>query len=166
MRWDEFAATAPALAALDREAFEGQHLSILGTLHRDGWPRVSPCEIYFIDGELLLGMMPGSLKARDIQRDDRITVVNGQSERIPKRGDFKLYGRAVEVVDKPRRDRLADEQEKAIDWRPTDPFHVLAMDVLSASYISIGDDRRVMRWSPEAGLVRLRHPDDANGAGG
>lgn len=159
MRWSEFAATAPGLAALGREAFEEQHLSILGTLRRDGWPRVSPCEIYFVDGELLLGMMPGSLKARDLQRDDRITVVNGQAERIPKSGDFKLYGRATEI-DRPTRERLADAQEAGIDWRPTDPFHVFAVDIQRASYISFGKGHQALRWSSERGLERLTHPDD------
>ncbi len=166
MRWDDFAAAAPQLAALGREVLEEQHLSILGTLRRDGWPRVSLCEIYFVDTELLLGMMPGSRKARDLQRDDRITVVNGQNERIPKRGDFKLYGRATEVFDEPRRDRFADVQEAAIDWRPTGHFHVFAVDILSASFISFGERAQALRWSPEHGVEQVTHPDDANGAGG
>lgn len=165
MRWDEFAATAPELAALGREAFEEQHLSILGTLRRDGWLRLSPCEIYFVDGELLLGMMPGSLKAHDLRRDDRITVVNGQAERIPERGNFKVYGRATEVFDQPLRDRLANAQEAAIDWRPTDPSHFFAVDILSASYISFGEGSQ-----PFAGRLSTsrthRAPDDASDAGG
>jgi hypothetical protein len=160
MNWDDFAAAAPELAALGREAFEDQHLSILGTLRRDGWPRVSPCEVYFVGDELMLGMMPESRKALDLRRDSRITVINGQSERIPKRGDFKLYGRAVEIFDKPMRDALADAQEAVIGWRPTDPFHVFSVDILSASYISFADNHQLMRWTPERGLEHPRHPED------
>ena len=43
MKWSDFAEAAPELAALAREAFDEQHLSILGTLRANGWPRVSPC---------------------------------------------------------------------------------------------------------------------------
>ena len=130
---------------------EEQHLSILGTLRRDGWSRVSPCEVYFVDGELMLGMMLGSRKALDLQRDPRIPSSTAS---------FKIYGRATEIFDKPRRDALADAQGAAIDWRPTDPFHVFTVDILSAAFISFGDDHRAMSWSPERGLERLRHPDD------
>ena len=159
MNWDEFAAAAPELAALGREALEDQHLCTLGTLRRDGWPRVSPCEVYFVDGELMFGMMPDSRKALDLRRDDRITVVNGQVDRTPTRGDFKIYGRAVEVFDQSRRDRLADAQEAAIDWRPTDPFHVFTIDIVRAGYISFGDNAKVLRWSAETGMQALPHPE-------
>jgi hypothetical protein len=160
MKWQDFAEAAPELAALGREVFDEQHLCILGTLRRDGWPRISPCEVYLVEAQLMLGMMPDSRKALDLRRDPRVTVVNGQAERIPKRGDFKLYGRATEIFDKPTRDRLADAQEAAIDWRPTDPFHVFSVDILSAAYISFGEEHTVLRWSPERGLERMRHPDD------
>ena len=99
-------------------------------------------------------------KALDLRRDSRITVMTTQSERIPKRGDFKVYGQAIEIFDQPQRDALADTQEAAIDWRPTDPFHVFSVDIQSASYVSFGDDQRVLRWTPDRGLERLRHPDD------
>ena len=160
MKWDEFADAAPELAALAREAFDEQHLSILGTMRANGWPRVSPCEIYFVDGELLLGMMPNSAKALDLRRDPRITVVNGQSEREPHLGDIKIYGLAREITDQQLRDRLADAQEAAIDWRPTDPFHVFAVDILMASYISFGENERLLRWSPGRGIEQLPHPDE------
>ena len=160
MNWHDFTIAAPELAALGRQAFDEQHLAILGTLRANGWPRVSPCEIYVVGDDLLLGMMPDSRKALDLRRDPRITIVNGQAERIPRLGDFKLYGRATEVFDKPTRDALADAQEAAIDWRPTDPFHVFSVGVLSASYISFGEGARVLRWSAERGQERLPHPED------
>jgi len=159
MNWAEFAAAAPELATLGQEALEEQHLCILGTLRSDGWPRVSPCEVYFVGDELMLGMMPNSRKALDLRRDPRITLVNGQSKRIPKRGDFKVYGRAIEIFDQPRRDALADAQEAVIDWRPIDPFHVFGVDIRSAGYISFGKGATVLRWTTGAGLERLPHPE-------
>jgi len=161
MKWSEFTATAPHMGTLATEAFTDEHLATLGTLRANGWPRVSPCEVYFVDGEMLLGMMPESAKALDLRRDPRITVVNGQEQRIPKRGDVKLYGTAREIMrDRQElRDRFADAQEAVINWRPTDPFHLFAVDILSASYISFGEGKRYLRWSAERGEEELPHPE-------
>src|SRR3954452_9304627 len=111
MKWSEFISAAPTIGPLAQEAFDQQHLAILGTLRRDGWPRISPCEVYFVDGELLLGMMPMSSKVRDLRRVSIITVVNGQEHREPRLGDVKLYGRATEIVDVAVKGHYADAQE-------------------------------------------------------
>ncbi len=118
MNWQEFESAAPELAALGKQAFDEQHLCILGTLRADGRPRVSPCEVYFVGGELMLGMMRDSRKSLDLRRDPRITVVNGQAERIPRFGDFKIYGRAIEVTDAAQREAYGQTIFAAIDWRP------------------------------------------------
>jgi len=160
MRWSQFAGAAPELAKLGHDAFDQQHLCLVGTIRANGWPRISPNEFYFVEGDMLLGMMPGSLKARDLQRDPRITVVNGQTERIPPRGDVKLYGTATEVTDEALRQRFADAQEATIGWRPTPPFPRFAVDIQSAGYISFGEGRRLLRWSADGRLEELPHPED------
>jgi len=86
MRWSQFAGAAPELAKLGHDAFDQQHLCLVGTIRANGWPRISPNEFYFVEGDMLLGMMPGSLKARDLQRDPRITVVaDGRRRGLPAR---------------------------------------------------------------------------------
>lgn len=169
MRWDEFKEAAPQIGALAQAAFDEQHLAVLGTLRSDGWPRISPCEVYFVDGEMLLGMMPRSKKVDDLRRDDRITVVNGQESREPRLGDVKIYGRAREVRDERLREGLADAQEALIQWRPPKHAPVFAVHVERASYISFGDGRRFLRWSAERGEEELSHPErtlEAMGQGG
>jgi hypothetical protein len=160
MKWSEFKVSAAQIGALAQEAFDDQHLAILGTIRSDGWPRISPCEVYFFDGEMLLGMMPNSKKVDDLRRDARITVVNGQEHREPRLGDVKLYGRAREVTDARLRKGLADAQEALIDWRPPADAPVFAVDVESASYISFGERRRLLRWTPDRGEEDLRHPEE------
>jgi hypothetical protein len=159
MRWDDFEHAAPELAALCCDAFEEQHLCMIGTLRANGWPRISPNEVYLVDGELLLGMMPASRKANDLERDPRITVVNGQTLRVPPRGDVKLYGRARPVADALVRERFGATQEAAIGWRPTEPFPLFAVDIESAAYISFGEGRRLLCWSADRGTEQLRHPE-------
>ena len=105
-------------------------------------------------------MMRDSRKSFDLRRDARITVVNGQAERIPRFGDFKIYGRAVEVTDTAQRDAYGQTIFAAIDWRPEEPLPLFSVDIESAGYITFGDDRRVLRWTPAKGVERLAHPDD------
>ena len=70
---------------------------MVGTLRANGWPRISPCEVDFVAGELLLGMMWQSPKARDLVRDERCVLHSCTSDRLGSEGDFKLYLFAVDV---------------------------------------------------------------------
>ena len=160
MNWQQFKDSAPSLGALAQEAFNDQHLAILGTIRSDGRPRISPCEVYLSDGEMLLGMMPNSKKVDDLRRDPRITVVNGQEHREPKLGDVKIYGAAREITDPGVRKRFGDEQFAVIEWRPPDDVPLFAVDIESASYLSFGPRRRYLRWSPTGGEEELTHPEE------
>jgi hypothetical protein len=140
--------------------FREQNLCLVGTLRADGWPRISANEIYFADGELLLGMMPRSRKSRDLERDPRITVMTPQCDREAKRGDFKVYGRALDVTDPDVRKHYGQTIYAAIGWRPEEPYPLWSVDVESAGYISFGEQRQLLRWSARSGLHAQRHPDD------
>ncbi len=133
---------------------------LLGTIRSDGFPRISPCEAYLVDGDLMLGMMWQSKKALDLLRDPRVTIVTPQADREPKYGDLKLYGVAIDVPEPERRRALGDVQEAAINWRPTEPYHLFSVDILRAGFISFGKEHRLMRWSVVSGVEVLRHPDD------
>ena len=159
MNWGEFEASAPELAELGLAGFREQNLCLVGTLRADSWPRISANEIYFVDGELLLGMMPRSRKSRDLERDPRITVMTPQCDREAKRGDFKVYGRALDVTDQDVREHYGQTIYAAIGWRPEEPYPLWSVDIESAGYISFGPKARLLRWSPESGEETLRHPD-------
>jgi hypothetical protein len=98
-RWADFASAAEELAELGLAGFRQRNLCLVGTLRADGWPRISPNAIYFVDGDLLLGMMVGSRKVRDLVRDARLTMMTPQCDREAPLGDLKLYGRAAPVTD-------------------------------------------------------------------
>ena len=101
--WGDFEAADPELAALGRALFLETQLTLLGSLRKDGWPRISPVEPLFFFGELYLGMMWQSRKALDLLRDSRCTVMNTVHDRMIPDGEFKLFGRAVEVTDSDER---------------------------------------------------------------
>ena len=161
MNWTEFAATAPELAEFGQDRINSTRLVTLGTIRADGWPRVSRCEAYVVDGELLLGMMWQSKKALDLLRDPRITVATVQADREPVYGDLKLYGFAVDVPDPGHRQAYADTVFAAISWRPSEPYHLFSVDIARAGFISFGENQKLMRWSVEGGVEIMRHPDAA-----
>ncbi len=49
MIWTEFEASAPEMAAFGREQFEQRGVALIGTLRRDGSPRISLVEPCILD---------------------------------------------------------------------------------------------------------------------
>jgi Pyridoxamine 5'-phosphate oxidase len=107
--WGEFAAAEPEFAERVLERFTLRKHSTLATLRHDGSPRISGTEVSFDGGELWLGMMPRSLKARDLQRDARLAL-HSPTEDTPEEdpgswaGEAKVAGRGLENSDPSRRD--------------------------------------------------------------
>jgi hypothetical protein len=155
VRWEEFAAACPELAGLGEERLRGRELCLLGTLRRNGYPRISPCDPDFVEGELMLGMMWRSPKALDLRRDPRWVVHSVVSNRSGEEGDFKLYGRALEVHDPERRAEYRATIKARIEWEPSEPhFHVFAIDVESSGLVVFGTERYGLAWDPPGGLRR------------
>lgn len=160
MRWDEFAAACPTIAELADERFRTDQLVMLGTIRPDGTPRISPSEVDFAEGRLLLGMMWRSHKARDLLRDPRLAVHSVPSDKDNPGGDIKLYGRAVEEHDAEVRSAYREAILARIDWAPEEPnFHLFSFDVREAGFIRFGDAPLAMAWDDERGFRDVRHPD-------
>lgn len=149
--WGDFKREASELAAFGEERFERAGLVLVGTLRRNGWPRISPVEPLIADGRLYLGMMWRSVKALDLLRDPRCTVQSIVSNRDASEGEFKLYGRAVEVPDLAERGRYAEALFQKIGFRPEEPeYHLFSIDIESTSSAVIRDDEWVREvWSAD-----------------
>jgi hypothetical protein len=72
-------------------------VALLGTLRKDGSPRISPVGPYLCQEHLLFGAMSWSIKTRDLQHDPRCVLRSAIT--VPDAGEleFKLYGRAMEA---------------------------------------------------------------------
>jgi hypothetical protein len=88
MKWSDFVAASPKLAALGEERMEQHGVILLGTLRRDGPPRITPVEPLIVDDELELGMMWPSKKAFDLLRDPRCQVHTVITDRNGTEGEF------------------------------------------------------------------------------
>jgi hypothetical protein len=154
--WSEVEAAAPALGRAVRERMGLHRHATLATLRADGSPRISGIETDFRDGELWLGMMPGSRKALDLRRDPRMALHSGTEDPDPAPAagtviDATIAGRAVEV---------ADPEPPAPDGAAAGPRpHLFRIEVAEALLITIGDppDHLLIDvWREGRGVRRLR----------
>ncbi|WP_371678986.1 pyridoxamine 5'-phosphate oxidase family protein [Streptomyces sp. NBC_01276] len=154
--WAAFEQAEPEFAAAVRARFAQYPHHVLGTLRKDGSPRLSGLNVDFRGGELWLGMMPGSLKALDLQRDPRFALHTnpGGGEDMPD-GDVRISGRAVELVDPPELHRYAEETESP------HPFHLFHAELREVVRVSVEGEELVVRtWTPAHGLHTLRRGND------
>jgi hypothetical protein len=154
--WKTIESSAPELAARARAAFDAHRHKLLATLRRDGSPRISGIEASFTDGELWLGMMPGSRKALDLRRDPRLALhtasVDPPDDPTGWPGDAKLAGRAVEVDDPDLLRRLG-----ACHHSPS--AHLFRVDITELVHIRVGDpaDHLVIDlWQEGKGLRSMQ----------
>ncbi len=135
VNWAGFRKAAPKLARLAQKLFDKSGVILLGTVRRDGSPRISPVEFLLLDGEMYLGMMWRSLKAADLLRDPRCAVHSSVADRHAKDGEFKLHGRARSITDPATRQRYGAGLYKKIGWNPEGmKYHLFAVDASSAAF--------------------------------
>jgi Pyridoxamine 5'-phosphate oxidase len=145
--WADFEAAAPALAALGRERLEQFGFVLVGTLTRDGAPRINPVEAYLVDGHLTMNMLARSLKALDLLRDPRVFVHSAITRKEGDEGEFKLRGRALPIEDAALREATADAIDAVWSWRPPPESHYFEVDVEAAAFVVWSDgEKRVERW--------------------
>ncbi|WP_406286449.1 pyridoxamine 5'-phosphate oxidase family protein [Embleya sp. NBC_00896] len=156
--WAEFEKVEPEFAATVRERFGMYKHHVLGTLRADGSPRLSGLEVNFRFEEMWLGMMPGSLKARDLLRDPRFSIFANPGEGAElEHGDIRVSGRAVEVVDAEVKDRFAESAGAPV------PFHLFRVELGEVSGFGVEGEEmvvRVWRWGAPVRTIR-RGNDEA-----
>jgi Pyridoxamine 5'-phosphate oxidase len=159
MIWRDLEAVAPEIARLGKERLDRARVGLLGTVRRDGSPRISPVEPYLTMGHLVFGVMSWSLKQRDLLRDSRCVLHSAIADPDSGVGELKLYGRAVE----------ADEEIRSgcrEGWwaeRPADAAVVFSLDIDEATFISwdtAHGGMTVRHWAPQVGYreTRRRYP--------
>ncbi len=145
MQWNDFAIAAPEIARIGQKLVEKDQLVLIGTIRRDGSPRISPVEPDFANGRLYLGMIWESYKALDLRRDPRCTVHGLVHDRFASEGEFKLYGRAEEVHDLDERAVYQQAIFERLGWKPQEPrFHLFAVDIHSAALFTTAEQTRLL----------------------
>ncbi len=155
--WGDFAAAAPELAAAAREVVERWGFLVLGTIRRDGTPRISLVEAHFVGDHLMLVVIAGTLKGRDLLRDPRLVLNAPVLDAINPGTELKLRGRAVEISDDALRHATADAVESRSGWRPPESWHVFSIEVEDVALMRwTGSVMDMSRWTSEGGVERTQ----------
>jgi Pyridoxamine 5'-phosphate oxidase len=158
MRWADLEAQQPRLAALGREKLGDPGVVLVGTIRKDGSPRISAVEPFFWRGDLWLPMLLDSLKAGDLLRDPRVLVHNIVTSRDgTSEGEFMLRGRAASEDDPRVNEEIAAAIAAELPWEPqAGKFHLFRIVIEHVASIRWGDhnDQYLTRWPPGHEQVR------------
>lgn len=148
-RWSEVQEAAPELADRVQQRFTSYRHALLATLRADGHPRITGIETQFVLGDLWMGMMGGSRKAKDLLRDPRMALHAALDEPEIPTGDAKITGRAEAVVDEAR----IGAWRQTIEEMPTGPFHLFRVDVSEVTLVRpVVDHLEIASWTERHGL--------------
>ena len=103
LTWGDFEKSAPEMARFGAQRMF-ERVMYIGTVRRDGYPRVHPFTPFVSSGHLFAFMEPTSPKGRDLRRDGRYTVHSLVKDMHGTDGEFSLTGRARLVEDRALRD--------------------------------------------------------------
>jgi hypothetical protein len=139
--WADFERSAPELAATGRERLETYGFMLLGTTRRDGTARISPVEVRIVEGELVMNLVRGSMKERDVRRDPRILLHSPVLSSYDPADELKLRGRAVEIADEGLRQAVAL-------WDPPPEFDAFSLDLEDVAFVEWEQGTmRISRWT-------------------
>jgi hypothetical protein len=161
----ELGSTVPDLADRARAVFSSTTNAVLGTIRRDGTPRLSGIDPFFHDGELHIGSMPGARKGADLRRDPRLALhsIPWESRRLkdgaddPGDADVKLAGTCAVVTDPAVLRAIWKVPESEPDPVPGAGGDLFVIDVRSLAVISVVEQQLVIdRWSETDGRQTIR----------
>jgi hypothetical protein len=152
MRWDQFETVAPQLARDARSQIDRFGFVYVGTVRRDGTPRISVVEAHVAGGHLMLTMIAASQKARDVIRDPRVTLQSPVMDAADPGVEVKLRGQLVDV-DERQRAVTTDAIERASGWRPQPSWRFFSVELAAVALLA---------W--EHGALTLTRWDAARGA--
>jgi hypothetical protein len=148
---------APEIGQFGMARLNAARVALLGTLRRDGSPRISPVEPYVVQGQLLIGAMAWSAKASDLRRDPRYVLHSAVTGPDSGEGELKLHGSAAEAGQH-LRDLAADAWWRAL---PPEKAVVFTLHIGQAAFVDwdIGHGLlTVHRWSPGSGYAAATRP--------
>lgn len=149
MKWGDFKTTTPELAEAGEKLFDRIGVVLIGTIRKDGSPRISPVEALIANDRLYIGMMPKTLKALDLLRDARCTIHSVPVDRMGSEGEFKAHGHAIDVQDAAERHLYCEELFKKMGWNPEGmDFHLFSFEIDSAGFFATEnmEARLIKKW--------------------
>ena len=151
--WQQFNDDSPQLATVVRARFESTRHHVLGTARLDGSPRVSGTEVDRFGPDLVIGSMPGAVKALDLRRDGRFALHANPGDGSMSAPDAKIAGEAIEVLGDEHADWVARVQP------PSAESHLFRLDITEAVTTEVGADEQhllIKMWRPDRGVIAFK----------
>ena len=155
----------PDLADRARAILSATTNAVLGTIRRDGSPRLSGADPYFHDGQLRLWSMPGARKGQDLRRDPRVALhsIPWDSRQLRDgaadvgAADAKVSGTAVLATDAGDRTAFRVWLTSERGSEPPEDWDLFTIDVDALTVISVDGGQLVIdRWSMTDGRRTTR----------
>ena len=155
----------PDLADRARSILSSTTNAVLGTIRRDGSPRLSGADPYFHDGQLRIWSMPQARKGQDLRRDPRVAVhsVPWDSRRLREgaadagEADAKVNGTAVLTTDADGLSGFRAWLKSERGFEPPENWDLFTIDIDALTVISADGGQLVVdRWSTTGGGRTMR----------
>ena len=146
LTWEQFEKAAPEMARFGAERMS-EKVMYIGTLRKDGYPRVHPFTPFVSSGRLFAFMYPTSPKGHDLKRDGRYVIHSLVKDWNGSDGEFTITGRARLVEDEGTR-------KVAVNGCPYTPkgdyvcFEFLVEECLTNHYVE--GKPQLVRWKESA----------------
>jgi len=139
--------------------------AVLGTIRRDGSPRLSGADPYFHDGQLRIWSMPRARKGQDLRRDPRVAVhsIPWDSRRLREgaadvgEADAKVSGTAVLTTGAGELSEFRAWLKSERGFEPPEDWDLFTIDVYELTVIAVdGGQLLIDRWSTTDGRQTTR----------
>lgn len=146
--WAAVRASDPELAAVVSARLAARRHHVLATHRRDGSIRLSGIEVWQREGELVLGMLAGSVKALDVGRDPRCALHSQPEDRLVT-PDVKLWGELVALCP----EELEAFRAAVCPPEPTVAYHLRVLGMASVVVAPNGTELEIRSWTaPEVAV--------------
>ena len=155
----------PDLAERVRAILSSTTNAVLGTIRRDGSPRLSGADPYLHDGQLRIWSMPGTRKGQDLRRDPRVALhsIPWDSRKLRDgaanvgEADAKVSGAAVLVSDACDVSAFRAWLKSERGFEPPEDWDLFTIDIDALTVISVENEQLVIdRWSMTEGRQTMR----------
>ena len=155
----------PDLANRVRAILSSTTNAVLGTIRRDGSPRLSGADPYFHDGHLRIWSMPHARKGQDMRRDPRVMVhsIPWDSRKLRVgaadvgQADAKVSGTAVLTSDAGELSAFRDWLRSERGIEPPPDWDLFTIDLDTLTVVSVDNGQLVVdRWSTTDGRQTMR----------
>jgi nitroimidazol reductase NimA-like FMN-containing flavoprotein (pyridoxamine 5'-phosphate oxidase superfamily) len=155
----------PDLADRVRAILTSATNAVLGTVRRDGSPRLSGADPYFHDGQLCIWSMPRARKGQDLRRDPRVAVhsIPWDSRKLREgaadvgEADAKVTGTAVLVSDAGERSAFRAWLTSVRGAESPEDWDLFRIDIDALTVIAVDNGQLMVdRWSATEGRRTTR----------